>query len=65
MPGHKLTPTFGPHNPSPGEPVREKYRRQGEQRMRERIIQKLEERLGDDSKAWSPKYVITLINEVD
>jgi hypothetical protein len=45
--------------PSQGEQVREFYRKQGEQRERERIQRILEEKLGD--KSWSPKYVLQLI----
>jgi hypothetical protein len=47
--------------PSQGESVREFYRKQGEQRERERIQRILEEKLGD--KSWSPKYVLRLISD--
>lgn len=41
--------------------TREFYRKQGEQRERERIAQLLKERLGNGDKSWSPVYVIKLI----
>ena len=44
-----------------GEGVREHYRRQGEQRERERIAKLLKEHLGNGDKTWSPVYVIKLI----
>jgi hypothetical protein len=44
-----------------GEAVREYYRRQGEQRERERIARLLKEHLGNGDKQWSPVYVISLI----
>ena len=47
--------------PSQGEQVREFYRKQGEQRERERIQRILEEKLGKGDKSWSPKYVLQLI----
>jgi hypothetical protein len=47
--------------PSQGEQVREFYRKQGEQRERERIQRILKEKLGD--KSWSPKYVLRLISD--
>jgi hypothetical protein len=43
--------------------TREFYRKQGEQRERERIAQLLLERLGNGDKTWSPVYVISLIND--
>jgi hypothetical protein len=46
--------------PSQGESVREFYRKQGEQRERERIQRILEQKLGD--KSWSPRYVLQLIS---
>jgi hypothetical protein len=44
-----------------GEAVREYYRRQGEQRERERIAKLLKEHLGNGDKHWSPVFVIKLI----
>lgn len=44
-----------------GEITREYYRKQGEQRERERIAQLLRERLGNGDKTWSPLFVISLI----
>jgi hypothetical protein len=44
-----------------GEAVREYYRRQGEQRERERIAKLLQQHLGNGDKHWSPVYVISLI----
>jgi hypothetical protein len=44
-----------------GEITREYYRKQGEQRERERIAKLLRERLGNGDKTWSPVYVISLI----
>lgn len=44
-----------------GEITREYYRKQGEQRERERIAQLLRERLGNGDKTWSPVFVINLI----
>jgi hypothetical protein len=41
--------------------TREFYRKQGEERERERIAQLLLERLGQGDKTWSPVYVISLI----
>ncbi len=49
--------------PSQGESVREFYRRQGEQRERERIERLLTEKLGNGDKCWSPKYVLRLISD--
>jgi hypothetical protein len=49
--------------PSQGEQVREFYRRQGEQRERERIQRILEQKLGKGDKAWSPNYVMRLISD--
>lgn len=49
--------------PPPGEGVREFYRRQGEQRERERIEKLLKEKLGNGEKSWSPTYVLRLISE--
>jgi hypothetical protein len=46
-----------------GEAVREYYRRQGEQRERERIAKLLKEHLGNGDKTWSPVYVIKLIED--
>lgn len=43
------------------EATREFYRKQGEQRERERIAQLLKERLGNGDKHWSPVYVLSLI----
>jgi hypothetical protein len=44
-----------------GEITREYYRKQGEQRERERIAQLLRERLGNGDKTWSPVFIINLI----
>ena len=44
-----------------GEVTREYYRKQGEQRERERIAKLLWEHLGNGDKTWSPVYVISLI----
>lgn len=44
-----------------GEITREYYRKQGEQRERERIAQLLRERLGNGDKTWSPVFVINLV----
>lgn len=44
-----------------GEITREYYRKQGEQRERERIAQLLRERLGNGDKTWSPVFVLNLI----
>jgi hypothetical protein len=44
-----------------GETTREYYRKQGEQRERERIAQLLREHLGNGDKTWSPVFVISLI----
>jgi hypothetical protein len=41
--------------------TREFYRKQGEQRERERIAQLLKERLGNGDKQWSSVYVISLV----
>ena len=49
--------------PSQGEQVREFYRKQGEQRERERIQRILEEKLGKGDKSWSPVYVMRLISD--
>jgi len=43
------------------EATREFYRKQGEERERERIAQLLKERLGEGDKTWSPIYVLSLI----
>jgi hypothetical protein len=43
------------------EATREYYRKQGEQRERERIAKLLQEQLGSGDKTWSPLYVISLI----
>jgi hypothetical protein len=43
------------------ETTREFYRKQGEERERERIAKLLTERLGNGDKTWSPVYVISLI----
>jgi hypothetical protein len=44
-----------------GEAVREYYRKQGEQRERERIAKLLKQHLGNGDKTWSPVYVIKII----
>ena len=41
--------------------TREFYRKQGEERERERIAKLLTERLGTGDKHWSPVFVISLI----
>jgi len=41
--------------------TREFYRKQGEERERQRIAQLLKERLGNGDKTWSPVYVLSLI----
>lgn len=49
----------------PGENVREFYRKQGEERERQRILallQMLENHHNNSS--WSPKYILDLINRV-
>jgi hypothetical protein len=52
--------------PSPGEQVREFYRRQGEQRERERILAELKKLENyHASSAWSPKYILSLIANED
>lgn len=43
------------------EATREYYRKQGEQRERERIAKLLQERLGNGDKTWSPVFVLSLI----
>jgi hypothetical protein len=43
------------------EQTREFYRKQGEERERQRIAQLLKERLGNGDKTWSPVYVLSLI----
>ena len=52
--------------PSPGENVREFYRRQGEQRMLESVIAELQD-LHDEkpNAAWSPKYIIDLLKGIN
>ena len=45
------------------ETTREYYRKQGEQRERERIANLLKDKLGDGDKTWSPVYVVRLIEE--
>ena len=45
------------------EQTREYYRKQGEQRERERIANLLKDKLGDGDKTWSPVYVVRLIEE--
>jgi hypothetical protein len=55
--------TFSATKPSPGEHVREFYRKQGEQRERERIERLLTDKLGTGDKSWSPVYVMSLIND--
>jgi hypothetical protein len=55
--------SYGAHNPSPGERVRNFYRQQGAQAERQRIVQELERLLAERQEAsWSPKYLIDLIN---
>jgi hypothetical protein len=41
--------------------TREYYRKQGEERERERIAKLLQERLGNGDKHWSPVFVLSLI----
>ena len=41
--------------------TREYYRKQGEERERERIAKLLEEQLGKGDKTWSPVFVLNLI----
>jgi hypothetical protein len=41
--------------------TREFYRKQGEERERERIAKLLEEQLGTGDKHWSPVFVLNLI----
>jgi hypothetical protein len=54
--------TYTKDRPSPGEAVRENYRRQGERRMLERIIRDLEMLDAErQSASWSPRYVIDRI----
>ena len=54
--------TFDEDNPSPGEQVREFYRRQGEARERERILRKVQNLLDYNEEAsWSPRYLMSLI----
>lgn len=54
--------TFDENNPSPGEQVREFYRRQGEARERERILRKVQGLLEHNEEAtWSPRYLVSLI----
>lgn len=54
--------TFDKDNPSPGEGVRENYRRQGRKQERNRIKQLLEGLLEHRADAtWSPVYIINLI----
>ena len=54
--------TFDENNPSPGEQVREFYRRQGEARERERILRKVQGLLEYNEEAtWSPRYLVSLI----
>lgn len=54
--------TFDEDNPSPGEQVREFYRRQGEARERERILSKVQSLLDYNEQAsWSPRYLVSLI----
>ena len=43
------------------EATREFYRKQGEERERERIAKLLTERLGNGDKHWSPVFVLNLI----
>lgn len=48
---------------SPGEPVREFYRKQGEERERARILSLLEMLENHhNGSLWSPKYILDLIN---
>lgn len=58
-----MTHPYGPDNPSPGEGVRNFYRRQGAAAERERIVKELEKLIEYRKEAcWSPKYLIDLIN---
>lgn len=41
--------------------TREYYRKQGEQRERERIAKLIQEKLGEGDKSWSPVYILKLI----
>ena len=41
--------------------TREFYRKQGEERERERIAKLLQEQLGNGDKHWSPVFVLNLI----
>ena len=43
------------------EVTRELYRKQGEQRERERIANLIREKLGEGDKAWSPTFILKLI----
>jgi hypothetical protein len=53
------------HNPSPGESVREYYRKQGEVRMAEIILKELEELLAYNTEAnWSPRYIISVVRGI-
>lgn len=58
--------SFSKNNPSPGEEVREYYRRQGEQRMLAKVIEELEELCAYRKEAsWSPVYIINLLKGID
>jgi hypothetical protein len=58
--------TFSKDNPSPGEQVREFYRKQGEQRMQSKIISELNKLYSEKpSAAWSPVFLIDLIRTIN
>ena len=52
-------------NDTPGEHVREFYRAQGEKRLAEAIIKKLEElEQAKPNAAWSPKFLINQVKAI-
>lgn len=54
--------TFDRDNPSPGEQVREFYRKQGEAREQERILRQLQELSEHRQDAtWSPTYIMKIV----
>jgi len=58
--------SFSKDNPSPGEPVREFYRKQGEQRMKNKIISELNKLRNERPEAaWSPVFLIDLIRRIN
>ena len=54
--------TFDRDNPSPGEGVREFYRKQGEAREQERILRELAKlaQYREDA-TWSPSYIMKIV----